>query len=151
VKPVAGMATQLRAVGSKLGSSLPAQARRPGAQVELQRNGKPLALASRPGRRRKTDPISSSGGAVAEAARRRRSNGGHVRPGSLRREAGGGASHVVKGGGSKLAGRRQRRPDARSPRRNPKRIGKPLVLPIKAGRGRTRNRNSSAGAQDRRS
>ena len=57
--------TPLRAVGMELGSSLAAQARRPGDQVELQRIGKPFGLAGKPGRRRKTEPISSSGGAVA--------------------------------------------------------------------------------------
>ena len=93
-----GFGHAVRAVGTELGRRLPAQERRPGAQGELQRIGKPLGLAGRPGRRRKTDPISSSGGAVAEAARRRRSNGGHCRPGSLRREAGGGVGHAVKGG-----------------------------------------------------
>jgi hypothetical protein len=95
-----------------------AEAGRPGAPGELKRHGKPLALAGRPGRRRKTEPISSSGGAIAEAARRRRSNGGHCRPGSLRREAGGGVGHAVKGGRVKLAVRRQRRPAGPEPRSN---------------------------------
>ena len=91
-------------------------ARSPG---RLGRNGKPLGLAGWPGRRRKTKTISSSGGAIAQPARRRRSGRGHDRPGSLRHEAGGGVGHAVKGGRVKLAVRRQRRPDARSPRRNP--------------------------------
>ena len=36
--------TPLRAVGAKLGSRLPAPDRRPGAQDELERNGKPFVL-----------------------------------------------------------------------------------------------------------
>lgn len=62
----------------------------PEPQVNPKRNGKPFALASRPGRRRKTKTISSSGGAIAQPARRRGSGNGHDRLGSFRREAGGG-------------------------------------------------------------
>ena len=78
--------TPLRAVGAKLGSRLPAPARRPGAQGELARNGQPFVLPIKAGRGRKTKPFSSSGVAVAKPARRRRSNGSHDRSGSLRHE-----------------------------------------------------------------
>ena len=141
-----GFGHAVRAVGTELGRRLPAQERRPGAQGELQRIGKPLGLAGRPGRRRKTDPISSSGGAVAEAARRRRSNGGHCRPGSLRHEAGGGVGHAVRAVGTELGRRlpaQERRPGAQG---ELKPNGKPFVLPVTAERGRSRGRKSSAGA-----
>ena len=67
MKPVVGSATQLRAVGAELGSCLPAQARRPGAQGELERNGKLFVLPVKAGRGRSHGRISSAGAAGAQA------------------------------------------------------------------------------------
>jgi len=41
------LATQLRAVGAKLGSRLPAQDRRPGAPDELEPDNKPFGLPNK--------------------------------------------------------------------------------------------------------
>ena len=67
MKPVAGLATQLRAVGAELGSCLPAQARRPGAPGELERNGKLFVLPVTAGRWRSRGRKSSAGAAGAQA------------------------------------------------------------------------------------
>ena len=72
----------------------------PEPQAVPQRNGKPLALAGRPGRRRKTKTISSSGvaersphagGAVMAATDAQGASG-------MKNDAGGGVVHAVKGG-----------------------------------------------------
>ena len=67
MKPVVGSATLLRAVGAELGSRLPAQARRPGAQGELERNGKLFVLPVKAGRGRSRGRKSSAGAAGAQA------------------------------------------------------------------------------------
>ena len=53
--------TQLRAVGAKLGRRLPAPAGRPGAQGELERNGKPFVLPVTAERGRSRGRKSSAG------------------------------------------------------------------------------------------
>ena len=116
MKPVAGSATQLRVAGRSWRGAA-SEGLMPGAQGELQRNGKLFVLPIKAVRGRKTKTISSSGGAIAQPARRRRSGRGHDRSGSLRHEAGGGVSYAVKGGGAQLAGHRQRSSGARSPSR----------------------------------
>ena len=144
MKPVAGSATQLRVAGRSWRGAA-SEGLMPGAQGELQRNGKPLALAGRPGRRRKTKTISSSGGAVAQPARRRRSNGGHDRPGSsgMKPVAGSATQLRVAGRSWRGAASEGLMPGAQG---EPQRNGKLFVLPVKAGRGRSRGRKSSAGA-----
>jgi len=113
MKPVVGSASQLRAVGAELGSCLPAQARRPGAQGELARNGKPFVLPIKAGRGRSRGSGSSDGAASAQGRRSRR---GQVQSHGL--WPGRGMNHAVKGGrGVARQSSASAGPTARSPRR----------------------------------